>query len=73
MFIRRWITNPIICISSGYVTQELFGLYANIKFKLEGKTIYNEFNYYENVKIYRILGFWSGVLGSVAVLKYYNS
>ena len=69
---RNWVVKPFICISSGFVAQSIVGYICDIGCCLP--TERNKRNYLEfkNVERNRIFAFWTGIVGSLIAMRYYN-
>ncbi len=69
---RNWVVKPIICLSSGLVAQSIVGYICDIGCCLP--TDRNARNYleYKNVERNRIFAFWTGIVGSLIAMRYYN-
>ena len=69
---RNWVVKPIICLSSGLVAQSIVGYICDIGCYSPSDRNARNYLEYRTVTRSKIFAFWTGIVGSLVAMRYYN-
>ena len=69
---KNWVYKPVICLSSGYLAKSIVDYFYEIKYYLTNDKIEKNFFDYRRDDLNKIVAFWTGIVSSFVVMRYYN-
>ena len=69
---RNWVMKPFICVSSGFIAQNIVGYICDIGYYLSSDRDKRNYLEYKIVERSKILAFWTGIVGSLVAMRYYK-